>query len=142
MNKLKQLWSNLRSSLWFLRLLVRRATGRHSRVLRVAFSGFLWWSALTTPVMAQGDAAGPQAPPVPKTEEVSLAPAKVAVQPLALDEEIRQRLQSVMEATGWFNAPEVNHCESSGRVESAAGRNLPSPKPRVSPIHPMKHPHE
>jgi len=122
MNKLKQIWSNQRSSLWFLRLLVRRATGRHPRVLRAALSGFLWWSALTTPVMAQGDAAGPQAPPVPKTEEVSLAPAKVAVQPIALDEEIRQRLQSVMEATGWFNAPEVKVVDGvvflSGRADS------------------------
>jgi len=122
MNKLKLLWSNLRSSLWFLRLLVRRATCRHPGVLRAALSGFLWWSALTTPVMGQGDAAGPQNLPAPKTEELSLAPATVAVQPLAYDEEIRQRLQSVMEATGWFNAPEVKVVDGvvflSGRADS------------------------
>ncbi len=85
-------------------------------------SGFLWWIALTTPVMAQGDAAGPQNPPAPKKEELSLAPAKVAVQPIAHDEEIRQRLQSVMEATGWFNAPEVKVVDGvvflSGRADS------------------------
>jgi len=72
--------------------------------------------------MAQGDAAGPQNPPAPKEEELSLAPAKVAVQPVAHDEEIRERLQSVMEATGWFNAPEVKVVDGvvflSGRAES------------------------
>ncbi len=85
-------------------------------------SGFLWWSALTTPVMAQGDAVGPQNPPAPKKDELSLAPAKVAVQPIAHDEEIRKRLQSVMEATGWFNAPEVKVVDGvvflSGRADS------------------------
>jgi len=73
--------------------------------------------------MAQGDAAAPhnQLPSL-KKEEVSLAPATVAVQPLAHDEEIRQRLQSVMEATGWFDAPEVKVVDGvvflSGRVDS------------------------
>ncbi len=122
MSKLKRLWSNLRSRLWLLRLLVRRATCRHPRVLRAALSGFLCWSALTTPVMAQADAAGPPNPPAPEKEELSLAPAEVAVQPLAHDEEIRQRLQSVMEATGWFNAPEVKVVDGvvflGGRADS------------------------
>jgi len=72
-----------------------------------ALSGSLWWSALITTVVAQGDAPGPQNLPAPKKEEPSLAPATVAVQPLAHDEEIRQRLLSIMEATGWFNAPQV-----------------------------------
>ncbi len=107
MNQLKQLWSNPRSSLRLLRSLVGRATHRHLRVWWAALSGFLWWGALTTPVMAQGDAAGPQNPPAPKKEELSLAPEKVAVRSIAHDEEIRQRLQSVMEATGWFIAPQV-----------------------------------
>ncbi|GEM_PF-7040262 len=107
MNILKQLRGNLGSSLWILRLLVQRATRRHLRVLRAATSGFLCWSVLATPVMGQEDAPGPQLPPAPQEEELSPGPAKVAVQPPALDEEIRERLQSVMEATGWFNAPEV-----------------------------------
>ena len=107
MNNLKRHWSNLRSSLWLLRFLGLRATHCRSQVLRAALSGFLWWSVLAMPAMAQGDAAGPQNQSAPQEEELSLAPAKVAVQPLALDEEIRARLQSVMEATGWFNAPEV-----------------------------------
>ncbi|MEO7298633.1 MAG: mechanosensitive ion channel family protein [Verrucomicrobiota bacterium] len=118
----KQLWSKLHSSLWSLHSRLRQATCRHPRVLRAALSGFLWWGALTTPVMAQGDTDAPQKPPAPKKEELSLAPAKVAVQPIAHDEEIRQRLQSVMEATGWFNAPEVKVVDGvvflSGRADS------------------------
>jgi len=99
--------TNLQSSLWLPRLLARRAAHRHVHVVCAAFSGFLWWSALTTPVMAQGDVAGPQHLPAPKNEELSLAPAKVAVQPIALDEEIRKRLQNVLDATDWFIAPQV-----------------------------------
>jgi len=72
--------------------------------------------------MAQGDAAGPQNLPAPKNEELSLAPATVAVQPLAHDEEIRKRLQSVMDATGWFIAPRVQVVDGvvflSGQAES------------------------
>jgi len=122
MIQLKELWSNLPSSLWFLHLLMRRATCRHPRVLRAAMSGFLWWNVVTTPVVAQGNAAGPQNLPAPKNEELFLAPARVSVQPIAHDEEIRQRLQSVMEATGWFNAPEVKVVDGvvflSGRADS------------------------
>jgi small conductance mechanosensitive channel len=40
-------------------------------------------------------------------EEDSPAPAKVDVRPLAGDEDIRQRLQRVLEATGWFIDPRV-----------------------------------
>jgi len=112
MNQLKRLWSNLRSSLWFLRLLVRRAM----------LLGFLWCTALNAPVMAQEDATGPQNPPAPTKEELSLAPTKVAVQPIAQDEQIRKRLQSVMEATGWFIAPQVQVLDGvvflSGQTET------------------------
>jgi len=113
MNKLKQLWSNLRSGLWFLHLLVRLATFHRPRILRAALSAILFWGALTTLVMAQRDAAGPQNPS---------APEKVAVQPVAHDEEIRKRLQSVIEATGWFVAPQVKVVDGvvflNGQVES------------------------
>jgi len=72
--------------------------------------------------MAQGYAAGTQNPLAPKKEELSLAPAKVAVQPIAHDEEIRKRLQSVMEAAGWLNDPEVKVVDGvvflNGRADS------------------------
>lgn len=122
MNVIKQLRGNPGSSPRVLRLLVRRATRRHLRVLCAALSGFLYWSVVAMPVMAQEDAPGPQLPPAPENGELSLAPAKVAVQPIALDDEIRQRLQSVMEATAWFNAPDVAVVDGvvflSGRAET------------------------
>ncbi len=58
----------------------------------------------------------------PAKEELSLALTKVDVKPVARDEEIRQRLHSVLEATAWFTAPEVRVEEGvvflQGRVTS------------------------
>lgn len=67
-------------------------------------------SVLTLTAMAQepvGKAGEPQKLSVPGKEELSLAPEKVDVKPVARDEEIRKRLQSVLEATGWFTDPRV-----------------------------------
>ncbi len=54
--------------------------------------------------------------------ELSPAPAKVDVKPIAHDEEIGQRLQRVLDATGWFDEPEVRVEEGvvflSGRTDS------------------------
>ncbi len=77
-------------------------------------------------VMAQAppvEAGASAAPLPPAKEDLSLAPAKVDVNPVARDEEIRQRLQSVLMATEWFTAPEVRVEEGvvflNGRVASA-----------------------
>lgn len=43
----------------------------------------------------------------PDKEELSPAPTKVDVKPVAHDEEIRNRLLTVLQATNWFNAPAV-----------------------------------
>jgi len=43
----------------------------------------------------------------PSKVEVSPAPAKVDIKPLAHDEEIGKRLQSVLVATEWFTNPQV-----------------------------------
>lgn len=43
----------------------------------------------------------------PAKEDLSLASAKVDIKPVARDEEIRQRLQSILAATDWFTAPQV-----------------------------------
>lgn len=71
------------------------------------------------PQEAADNAAGPAAP---AKEGLPTAPAKVSVNPVAHDEEIRQRLQGVLEATGWFTDPGVRVEEGivflSGRAES------------------------
>ena len=67
-------------------------------------------AVLTSTAMAQdpgGKTALPQNLSATGTEDLSLAPAKVDVNPVAHDEEIRNRLQSVLEATDWFTDPQV-----------------------------------
>jgi small conductance mechanosensitive channel len=80
---------------------------------------------LTSAVMAQepvGKVGDPQAGLAPGKEELSLVPTKVDVKPVARDEEIRKRLQSVLKATDWFTDPQVRVEEGvvflNGQVES------------------------
>ena len=80
---------------------------------------------LTLAVMAQepvGKAGEAQKSTAPAKEELSLAPAKVDVKPIAHDEEIRKRLQRVLDATDWFTDPQVRVEEGvvflNGKVES------------------------
>ena len=80
---------------------------------------------LTSTVMAQepvGKAGEAQKLTAPAKQELSLAPAKVDVKPVAHDEEIRKRLQRVLDATDWFTDPQVRVEEGvvflNGKVES------------------------
>lgn len=68
-------------------------------------------SPVTSSLMAQssGDATkGPQKVSGDEKEDLTPVPAKVDVKPIARDDEIRQRLQSVLDATGWFTDPRVD----------------------------------
>lgn len=76
-------------------------------------------------VMAQGpdDRGGAQQNLIiPTKEELSPVAAKVDVTPVAQDEEIRQRLQTVLNVTDWFTDPQVRVDEGvvflNGQVES------------------------
>ena len=60
-------------------------------------------AVFTTPALAQ---PGPLPTP-PPAEPTLEAPNKINVQPTARDEEIRQRLQSILDATDWFTNPRV-----------------------------------
>jgi len=57
------------------------------------------------------------------TDELSAAPDKIEINPVALDEEIGQRLKSVLDATGWFMNPDVTVTAGvvilSGETETA-----------------------
>jgi len=85
--------------------------------------GSLYFGVISS-VVAQAVATGnePHKPISPPIEELSLAPAKVDVKPVAQDEEIRKRLQTVLDATDWFTDPRVRVEEGvvflSGQVES------------------------
>ncbi len=101
---------------------VRQSAGDFSKLLmRVT------WLVVVYGLMAV--AVGAQEPPgISKSpnsekEDLSLATAKVDVNPIARDEEIRQRLERVLEATDWFTKPEVRVEEGvvflKGRAASA-----------------------
>jgi len=62
---------------------------------------------LTSTVIAQETVGEPQKLPPPAKEELSPAPARVDVNPVAHDEEIRKRLQGVLDTTDWFTDPKV-----------------------------------
>ena len=82
-------------------------------------------SALTSTIIAQEPArtaSEQRAPAGPGTTALSPAPAKVDVNPVARDEEIRTRLQNVLDATNWFTDPQVRVAEGvvflNGPVDS------------------------
>lgn len=82
-------------------------------------------SVMITSAMAQklvGKAGEPHKLTAPAKEEFSPAPAKVDVNPVARDEEIRKRLQNVLDATDWFMGPRVRVEEGvvflNGQVKS------------------------
>ena len=58
----------------------------------------------------------------PEKADLAPAPAQVDVKPVAHDEEIRTRLQSVLDSTGWFTDPQVRVEEGvvflNGRTET------------------------
>jgi small conductance mechanosensitive channel len=81
--------------------------------------------ALRSPVLAQeqvGESGERQSLSGPNEQEASVAPTRVDVNPVARDEEIGKRLQSVLNATGWFTDPQVRVEEGvvflKGRTET------------------------
>jgi small conductance mechanosensitive channel len=69
-------------------------------------------SLLATPALAQTPPAEPAAesvePELPGREKSPQAPAVVEVQPVAGDEQIVARLEKILQATGWFESPQVS----------------------------------
>jgi small conductance mechanosensitive channel len=89
----------------------RRSTSSCSGWFTGIFSGLLLLLLLAgqdgipTPAVAQG---GAQATPTPAGDGTPLeAPERVEIERTARDEEIRDRLQSILVATGWFTNPDV-----------------------------------
>jgi len=103
---------------------MRRSLSVYILVLRASLLAVLWWGAQASIGMGQGPErkGGPEKQGPPSKEDLAPAPAKVDVQPVAHDEEIRKRIQSVLIATGWFTDPQVQVEEGvvflSGRTET------------------------
>ncbi len=102
----------------------RSASHFDQQILRLVWLGFAS-SVFTSTVLAQEPAEPAKEAPqrlAPNNEDLSLAPSKVDVRPVARDEEIRQRLQNVLDATGWFASPQVRVEEGvvflSGQTET------------------------
>lgn len=102
-----------------------RSAYRWYKLVRQAIWLGAVYSVLSWTVIAQepaGKADGPHKLAGPAKEELSSAPGKVDVNPVARDEEILKRLQSVLDATNWFTDPRVRVEEGvvflNGRVES------------------------
>ena len=106
---------------------MRRPLPHYRRKVRAALLMFAL-SVLTATAVAQDpiDKADkvdePKKLTAPGKEELSPAPVKVDVKPVARDDEIRKRLQNVLDATDWFTDPQVRVEEGvvflNGRTES------------------------
>ncbi len=74
-----------------------------------AILGALYLFATASALPAQDTASRTVTPPnsTAVASDLSLAQTKVDVKPVARDEEIRRRLQDVLDATGWFVSPRV-----------------------------------
>ena len=103
---------------------MRSALRRYKLLVRAVLIGSVW-SVLTATIIAQelvDNADEPQKVSRASEAELSAAPAKVDVNPLAHDDEIGQRLQAVPDATGWFIGPQVRVEEGvvflNGRAET------------------------
>ncbi len=100
----------------------------HCRGVRLGVRALLLGSlccGVIDSLMAQEPVAKGDAPPnliAPTEAELSPAAAQVDVKPVAQDEEIRKRLQTVLDATDWFTDPQVRVQEGvvflSGQVAS------------------------
>jgi small conductance mechanosensitive channel len=65
------------------------------------------WLGLLSPALAQQTAASPGVGVPDEPESLTSAPDRVDVRPVARDDEIQNRLRSVLVATGWFTDPAV-----------------------------------
>jgi small conductance mechanosensitive channel len=65
----------------------------------------LWLALFAVPIHAQD--RPPATPTAVPGESPIEAPERVDVQPVARDEEISERLQNILESTGWFTSPNV-----------------------------------
>ena len=81
---------------------------RHRAVAARHFASWLllsllYWVASTSQLLAQAK----DAPQAPNNERAAPVTQKIDISPVAGDDEIRKRLQDILEATGWFSGSQV-----------------------------------
>ncbi len=81
------------------------ASGQFMSLLAIVLLAFT--CRMTALAQSPAATAAPAQTTTAPGPDLSLASAKVDVNPVARDEEIRQRLQRVLETTKWFTAPQV-----------------------------------
>ncbi len=87
-----------------------RSRSRRRRVLFQTLLVAVMYGVLPAALMAQAAPAtgsASRAAAGPSNPDLSPAPGKIDVKPAARDEEIRKRIQSVLDATKWFTHPVV-----------------------------------
>jgi small conductance mechanosensitive channel len=79
------------------------------RPIRLVAAMLLCWAVLSFgPLAAQQLESGEEKPvPTIAPESKPEAPAKVEIKPAARDEDIRERIREILQATGWFSEPGV-----------------------------------
>jgi small conductance mechanosensitive channel len=80
---------------------------RHILISAIVGALSLCVVAATVPAQDTSSTGAARSSATAASPELSISQAKVDVNPVARDEEIRRRLQSVVEATGWFVRPHV-----------------------------------
>ena len=82
--------------------------GNAWRVIALGFAVLAWTTAGALGADNLPTSATPEATSPPgAAEEAPQTPTKVTVEPLARDNEIRDRLKRILDATGWFTDPQV-----------------------------------
>jgi small-conductance mechanosensitive channel len=83
--------------------------GRFARSTRLICAAFLCCAFLASTSMAAQQSSGSDDTTVPTNAPAGIPelPGRVEVEPVAEDDQIRQRIADILEATDWFGAPEV-----------------------------------
>lgn len=99
------------------------------RVLRFSIATSFLLCCLSghpAPLLGQDSGSSDEGPQVLETDQPLAAPAKVEVEPLAVDEDISARLQRIFKATQWFESPRVETDEGvvflSGTADNESHR--------------------
>lgn len=99
----------------------REGWSRYARI--ICTTALCYTVLLSTPVIAEQPSNSSQNTPVPviAPNSYSDAPDRVDIDPVATDDEIRQRISDILKTTNWFSEPEVTVQRGIVRLDGTAG---------------------